>query len=80
MTVQQMKELEKRIHLLESELQVKDKVIATMQDTIEKEVQHADNLISIVAVYKQQLENERKQNAELKSKLGLNKQGRPKNK
>lgn len=77
MTVQQIKELEKRIHLLESELQVKDKIIATMQDTVNKEVQHSDNLIMTVALYKQQLKTERDLNADLKKQLGLETRGRP---
>lgn len=70
-------ELNKKIHLLESEIRLKDSLIADISTVKDLSEQHNDNLSEAIETYKQQLAIYANENSTLRRELGLPCVGRP---
>lgn len=69
--------LNKKIRLLESEMRLKDSLIADISTAKDLSEQHNDNLVEAIETYKQQLAIYVNENTKLRRELGLPCVGRP---
>ena len=70
-------ELNKKVNLLESEIRLKDSLIADIRTAKVLSEQHNDNLVEAIETYKQQLDIYASENSKLRRDLGLPCVGRP---